>query len=259
MHDPLKKFVDEHREEFDQPEAPKFNMALFKERHLVAERSLPKRNLLLMFGNKWLAAACIAVLAGTAFFVFTQKESNPNTTDIAAISPKTESTTPKAITTKITPEKHSEVAAIVVKKTILPKTLTHLKENEANWNEKLLDSSSASNRLAAILFMAQSKNISNADLDQLARTLNQDQNSNVRLAALDVLKKYGDDAHVSALLFNALDVQTDPMVQLALVSLVGKSNNQKVNERLYALANNPETFEAVKDEALSILLEQNKL
>ncbi|WP_443947473.1 HEAT repeat domain-containing protein [Pedobacter sp. AW1-32] len=257
MHDPLKKFVDEHRNEFDELEAPEFNMAMFKARHEVEEIPLPKRNIVFLFGTKWLAAACVVLFAGTAFLIYQQSETSENGVAAVVSKPIIKPIIPAAIKNEIVSPNEKQYEAAVKK--IVLKKIDQQELEKTNWNAKLLDSSSAANRLTAILNIGQSKNISNADLDQLARTLNQDQNSNVRLAALDVLKKYSDDDHVAALLLNALDVQTDPMVQLALVALFGNSHNQKVNERLYALANNPETFEAVKDEAFSILLEQNKL
>jgi len=101
--------------------------------------------------------------------------------------------------------------------------------------------------------------MSNDLLDRLAKTLNHDENSNVRLAALSVLEKYSYDAHVSTMLVHSLNTQSDPMVQLGLVNILGKMKNLNINDTLYALANDPNTFGAVKDEAYNILLKEDKL
>ncbi|RZK81749.1 MAG: HEAT repeat domain-containing protein [Pedobacter sp.] len=96
-------------------------------------------------------------------------------------------------------------------------------------------------------------------MNMLASTLNNDQNTNVRLAALSLMEKFSADKHVSDLLVNSLNKQDDPMVQLGLVSLLGRMKNIKIDDKLQALANNPDTFAAVRDEAYNILLNQNKL
>ena len=49
------------------------------------------------------------------------------------------------------------------------------------------------------------------------------------------------------------------MVQLGLVTILGKMKDLNINDKLYALANDPNTFDAVKDEAYSILLKDDKL
>ncbi|WP_431295147.1 HEAT repeat domain-containing protein [Pedobacter sp. P26] len=123
----------------------------------------------------------------------------------------------------------------------------------------LKDSSSASLRLLAILKIEKSNRINNHMLDMLSKTLNHDGNTNVRLAALNVLQKYSTDKYASSLLISSLNKQDDPMVQLGLVSFLGKMKNAEIGEKLYALANNPETFAAVRDEAYSALLNQDKL
>jgi hypothetical protein len=124
---------------------------------------------------------------------------------------------------------------------------------------QLADSSSSSNRLAAILQIKKKGTLSNYEIDRLASSLNHDSNSNVRLAALDILGIYSKDKYVSSLLVSSLGTQSDPMVQLGLVSLLGNMEHLKIEEKLYALAADPNTFGAVKDEAFSILLNQNKL
>ena len=89
--------------------------------------------------------------------------------------------------------------------------------------------------------------------------LHNDPNINVRLAALSLMEKYGEDKHISTSLVNALQTQDDPIVQLGLVRYLGARKDKRIDDKLQALAENPETFAAVRDEAYSILLTQDKL
>jgi hypothetical protein len=73
------------------------------------------------------------------------------------------------------------------------------------------------------------------------------------------MSQYSGDKHVSSLLVSSFTTQKDPLVQLGLIGLLGKIDNDKVEDRLFALADDPNTFEAVKDEAYLALLNQNKL
>lgn len=54
----------------------------------------------------------------------------------------------------------------------------------------------------------------------LLNTLNQDENPNVRLATLEVLKKYSNQPKVRIGLIQALEQQTSPLIQLAIIDLI---------------------------------------
>lgn len=124
---------------------------------------------------------------------------------------------------------------------------------------RLADSTSASSRLLAILEIERAKHLDEPLLERLAYTLNNDQNTNVRLAALNLMQKYSQESQVVFVLVNSLDKQDDPMVQLGLISFLGKMKNINIENKLELLASSPNTFAAVRDEAYSILLKQNKL
>lgn len=148
--------------------------------------------------------------------------------------------------------------AIPVKKHRLKKTVRPADQLN-QLLKQLNDSTSSSTRLAAILTIKKMELISYDVLNRLSGTIQNDGNSNVRLAALSVLEKYKEDAYVSNLLVTSFNHQDDPMVQLVLVNLLGKMPNIEIDEKLYALVNDPSTLELVKDEAYHILLKENKL
>jgi hypothetical protein len=54
----------------------------------------------------------------------------------------------------------------------------------------------------------------------LIQTLNQDENVNVRLAALDALKPYARDSSVRAALIRSISKQESPLVQISLAELM---------------------------------------
>ncbi|WP_231491650.1 HEAT repeat domain-containing protein [Pedobacter sp. Leaf170] len=259
MSDEIRDFVDRNREEFDHLEAPAFDLARFK-------NTLPKKEVLIKKlpfykSPKWLAAACVLIVVATSWLVYQQK------TAVETVYTKTKTVKKEAIIN----------APVAVVKDAQPKA--NAKENQVSFvslnsepkqkktkpnvnvdeYKGLRDSSSASMRLLAIMEIEKSDNINNKTIDMLSKTLNHDGNTNVRLAALSVLQKYSFDSHVASLLVKSLDKQNDPIVQLGLLGSVGKMKNVNIDEKLYALANNPETFVAVRDEANKILLNQDKL
>ncbi|MDN3588287.1 HEAT repeat domain-containing protein [Pedobacter aquatilis] len=258
MSDEIRDFVDRNREEFDHLEAPAFDMARFK-------RTLPKKEVVIKKlpfykSPKWLAAACLLIVVATSWFIYQQnKETEVVYTKTKPVESKTTNKLPEVTNNKIEPtEKPTEKVAFVSLDKAIPKKSSIISNNNDDY-KGLRDSSSASMRLLTIMEIEKSDKMNNKMLDMLAQTLNHDGNTNVRLAALSVLQKFSFDGHASGLLVKSLDKQSDPIVQLGLISQLGKMKNVNIDEKLYALANNPETFVAVRDEANKILLNQDKL
>jgi HEAT repeat protein len=100
-------------------------------------------------------------------------------------------------------------------------------------------------------------NIDKADHDiikALVKTMNEDPNSNVRLAALEALSKFTSDASVRRALIASLTIQKDPVVQIALIQLMVKMKEREVVKDLQRIVDDNETMKAVKDEAYSGIL-----
>lgn len=297
MIDPIKKFVEQNREAFDHIEPPADALKLIKDRlkaqaagELVKEDT-QKKIVPLYNRTKWLVAASI-LFAITATLILFNKRSGVDVSELANQS-KTKITKKQPADRTIdlqksdkvemlagtTPSNHSESAIKHSKSKTdhgiadYAKKGTNHQDNRIKTIEnavlpevstkdlyaRLADSSSSSIRLSAILEINKTNQVSINTLDILAKTLNNDSNSNVRLAALDVLAKYADDHHASSLLVGSLSTQKDPLVQLGLIALLGKMESVKIDDRLFALADDPNTFDAVKNEAYAVLLSQNKL
>ena len=262
MNDQIKDFVDKNREEFDHLEAPAFDMQRFKKN--VLPQPKPVEKVVPLFKKtKWLVAAAVLITIGMAYVIFLQQHREKQLT--AGVTKKDINKVELKVAEKVDSSKNTET--VVAKNTphVLLQTENPQKREKANPNVKvevnsgLNDSTSASRRLLAILEIEKSKSIDAKTMDMLSKTLNQDGNTNVRLAALSVLQKYSTDSHASSLLVNALGKQDDPIVQLGLINMLGKMKHVKIEDKLHAIVENPQTFAAVRDEAYNILLNQDKL
>ena len=89
----------------------------------------------------------------------------------------------------------------------------------------------------------------------LVKRMNEDPNTNVRLAALEALSKFYKEPMVRIALIEGLSSQKDPVVQIALIQLMVKIKEKGIVTDLEKIVEDKETMEAVKDEAYTGLLE----
>lgn len=95
----------------------------------------------------------------------------------------------------------------------------------------LMEKPSASSRLQGVEWSSQIDKPDQELLNALLTTLNQDQNINVRLAALDALEKFNGDARVRKGLEQSITTQQSPLVQIALIdALVHIRDNGAASE-----------------------------
>lgn len=88
----------------------------------------------------------------------------------------------------------------------------------------------------------------------LIRTMNEDENTNVRIAALEALGKFHRQPHVRKALIAALTTQKDPLVQIALIRLMVEMKELGIKNELERITTDEEILPAVKDEAHAGLL-----
>lgn len=269
MNDPIKDFVERHREEFDHLEAPVFKLDQLKPKSQRTPE-VRKRSFSMLYGNKWLVAASILVTLTCAWFFFYQRDGkNP---EVQLAGQNTKNSLKKVFDAdsakievapladpRMEQQAKQDVHEMKQEAPEMKQKATEIITLEPGRFAKLKDSTSASRRLLAILEIEETGKIDRKVIDMLALTLNHDGNTNVRLAALSLMQKYSDNEHVSALLVSSLYAQGDPIVQLGLVTTLGKMKNIEINDKLESLVNSPETFAAVRDEAYRILLNQNRL
>jgi hypothetical protein len=269
MNDPIKDFVEKHREEFDHLDAPVLQLDKLKKK-IKKEPEVRKRDFSLLTINRWLVAAAVLVTLTAAWLFYdnydkvnskvqlVKQQANPVSEDsIIGNSPADTAFTVSTHTVaanKLTTKPLSAVRVEEVKPKIAEVSLA-----TSDLYAGLKDSTSASARLLAILEIEKADQVDDLTLKMLALTLNHDKNTNVRLAALSLMEKLSHKGEVTSMLISSLDRQDDPIVQLGLVSFLGNIKNIDIDDKLESLANSPYTFAAVRDEAYSILLKQNKL
>ncbi len=111
----------------------------------------------------------------------------------------------------------------------------------------LLEHPSASERLRAVSYVEEIDTVDARVKDALLTTLNNDENINVRLTALETLSKMTADPKVREGLIQSIVHQDSPLIQSALADLMLKMQAKKSVRSLQQLLKKPETNEAIKD------------
>jgi hypothetical protein len=138
------------------------------------------------------------------------------------------------------------------------KQLTELK-NQLEENRRMMlamlgDQQSASHRMVGVSVAYELETADDQIIEVLVKTMNEDSNTNVRLAALDALSKFNTENNVRQALINSLATQKDPVVQIALIQLLVKLKEEGVVKQLEKLTKDASTMKAVKDEAYTGIL-----
>ncbi len=113
----------------------------------------------------------------------------------------------------------------------------------------LTNQQSASQRMLAVTVAYQMPSADDEIVNALVKTMNEDSNTNVRLAALEALSKFLHQAHVRAALIQSLAKQKDPVVQISLIQLLVKMKEKSVVKELERMTKEKGLLPAVKDEA----------
>jgi hypothetical protein len=113
---------------------------------------------------------------------------------------------------------------------------------------------SASQRMLGVAASYQISQPDDEIVNALLKTMGEDPNTNVRLAALEALSKFHQQEHVRLALIASLAKQKDPVVQISLIRLMVEMKEKSVIRELDRLTKDKESIKAVKDEAYSGLL-----
>ncbi|MEY4929941.1 MAG: hypothetical protein RI909_665 [Bacteroidota bacterium] len=127
-------------------------------------------------------------------------------------------------------------------------------ENRRVMMAMLENQQSASQRMTGLSVAYQMDKPDDEIINVLVKTMNEDPNSNVRLAAMDALGKFSNESAVRNALIQSLSTQKDPIVQIALIQLLVKMKETGVVKQLEQMTKDASTMKAVKDEAYSGIL-----
>ena len=111
----------------------------------------------------------------------------------------------------------------------------------------LLEKESATERLRAVGLAQEMDEASNKVTRALLQTLNEDENINVRLAALEALKPYAHNGQVRAEIVRSIGSQRSPLVQVALAELMAALHEKSSLEELRKIMKSEDTPEDVKN------------
>lgn len=279
MKDTLKEYIKNHREEFDTLEVPDetFDKIMFR----LDEQNVSDKKITSLFAWKtWVAAASVAVIFSMGFYTFWNQKESEKTIVKAQGKIKTEgedlvdilkqknvSETAKIETAKQEIKSESFVSNNLVSSKKLNETKILVQNNNAeNENDfdktkalELLDNQySASSRLQGIALL---KDFSASDkqvIEVLSQKALSDENTNVRLAAVETLSVHLQNPEVGKNMRQIFLQQDDAMVQKELISILANQNsselNTEVNAKLRELTSNPTTAAFVKDEAYAVLM-----
>ena len=117
----------------------------------------------------------------------------------------------------------------------------------------LLNQSSVTERINGLTMSGRIENADSQFHSTLLLLLNSDSDVNVRLASINALSKYADNAYVRQELVKSLDMQSSPLVQISLIDLLGSIQEYDSYPTLMRMIENPETNDPVKKRAKKAL------
>lgn len=278
MKDQLKKYIQDHREEFDMLEVPEETfdkiMSRLNEPAVSVEKTIP-----LFSWKKWTVAASIAVIFSIgSYTLWNQKESertriavheklkeNGSTVDVLNQKNDLETVKIDTVIQQNTGKAFTKNNSDDSQKIVETKSLAQNDdlEGESNFDElkalELINNQhSASSRLRGIDLL---KSFSASDekiINILSKKALSDENTNVRLAAVEALSVHIENTEVSKNIRQIFLNQEDPIVQKELIAILTEKNpsqlNREVNAKLKELTLDPTTAVFVKDEAYAVLM-----
>jgi hypothetical protein len=121
----------------------------------------------------------------------------------------------------------------------------------------LLEKESATERLRAVSLTQEMDEVSHKVTQALIQTLNQDENVNVRLAALEALKPYVGNSNVRKELVKSIAMQNSPLVQVGLAELMAAIQEKSSVIELEKILENDSTPNDVKNkikESINVMI-----
>jgi len=136
----------------------------------------------------------------------------------------------------------------------LAKLKKEVEDNKRMMLSMLENQQSASQRVMGATVAYELPKADDEIVSVLTKTMNEDPNTNVRLAALEALGKFYQQDHVRKTLVSSLSTQKDPVVQIALIRLLVQMKEKQIVNDLEKITRDGQVMKAVKDEAYSGIL-----
>ncbi|MBK8504922.1 MAG: HEAT repeat domain-containing protein [Saprospiraceae bacterium] len=114
---------------------------------------------------------------------------------------------------------------------------------------RLVSADNTTSRIKGINEYYQMKELDTDVRDVLLRVLEYDESTNVRLAALDALGNLIDDQYVKQSLIRILEENSEPVVQMSIISILVKTKEVSLKKTLQDMLDSDQVPDDVKDEA----------
>lgn len=276
MNDDLKKYINNNRDEFDvkqpSPELWKRIQSAVPIQEEIIKPSTKKHI------KYWSIAASTIILIGIGAFFIKNNPEHISKPTIENIVKKNESE--KNIDKESNLKNIEENLEIVNKKqktihqenninSVKDQKKAQIKyvTNEKNNQEKedflqlLNDQNSTSNRIKAIAKLSESEVLNQNEIELIRNIALKDENTVVRLNAIEILSTKLSKKTVSSELTNIFLQQDNPIIQMELIGIISHLNNDQPNPELIAklqeIVLNPTTQTFVKEEAYAVLLKKD--
>ena len=124
-------------------------------------------------------------------------------------------------------------------------------QNELKQEEmmNLLEEKSTSVRIKAVNMTQDFQEPDESVMKALIKTMNNDRSANVRLAAINALARNANIDYVKTAFINALEIQTDPSIQISLINVISNLQSPDAIQSFDRLIEDEKTLKFVKDEA----------
>lgn len=109
-----------------------------------------------------------------------------------------------------------------------------------------LQQPTASQRVIAASYLNDVDSPDDEILEALIKTMNTDENANVRMAAMNALAKYRNNPKVADALVESLSEQTDPIIQISLINILVEMNEKRAVNQMKQIIDDNSTNESVK-------------
>ncbi len=121
----------------------------------------------------------------------------------------------------------------------------------------MLKEESSSDRIQAVNYVEGLENPDENIIEALVKTLNNDKNLNVRMAAAYALSKFADQRAVCDSLVKSLSIQSDPILQVTLINILVERKEKSALRPIQQIIGNKRTLKevrAVAENSLRVLM-----
>ena len=110
----------------------------------------------------------------------------------------------------------------------------------------MLKEESSSDRIQAVRYVEDLDKPDQNVIEVLVKTLNNDKNINVRMAAAYALSKFADQRTVCDSLVKSLSFQNDPLLQVTLINILAEKREKSAFKPIQEIIANKSTLKEVR-------------